>query len=138
MSLPLFMLTRAILTAAVLFYGVCIVLLALLFLPYSAWGLLFLGVMVLRRRRRRIALSAHGTAAWSSEEELRRAGLLDARRGGMILGRLGGVTRPGLMAGVRALFQALPAKEACRSFFRSLPGRNPAPVVRLPQAITSV
>jgi type IV secretion system protein VirD4 len=65
--------------------------------------------------------------------------MIDAGRG-LILGRLLGTARVGLTAGIKGLLDGkLKAMDACRRFFIALRQKEqPAPLVRLPQAITSV
>src|ERR1700687_5639374 len=107
--------------------------------PVCGWVLVFIGFVALARMRRKIVLplSAHGTAYWAGEDQLRRAGMIDARRG-LILGRLLGGGKVGLTDGIKGLLSGkLRAKDACGRFFAAL-RRQPAPLVRLPQAITSV
>jgi type IV secretion system protein VirD4 len=138
----MYFLSRSILTLAVMVYGYCGVLLAVLAFeanPYFGWGLLALAVVIFRRMRRRgIALTAHGTAFWSGEDQLRQARMLDANRG-LFLGRLAGTAKVSFMTGLRALFNnKLSAKVACERFFAALKRRNPAPLVRMPQAINTV
>jgi type IV secretion system protein VirD4 len=131
------------LLVAVAVYGYCLVLLGVVgfkISPAFGWVLVVIGFIALARLRKKIALalSAHGTATWAGEDEVRRAGMIEARRG-LILGRLLGSAKVGLMTGIKSLLDArLKAKDACRRFFSALQRRQPAPLVRLPQAITSV
>jgi len=134
------LLARMILTTAVLVFLYCLAMLAILAHPYSWWGLLIVGFILLRRgRRRTFDLTGHGTAAWSSEESLRKLGWINAKCG-MYIGLLAGVTRPTLRAGIRALFDGtLSAKEACRRFYLAFAFRSPpASLVRMPQPINFV
>jgi len=140
----MYKLSRLILLAAIPVYGYCLVLLMVLSFtksPGFGWVLVFIGLIAVSRQRKKIALAlsgAHGTAYWGGEEQLRRAGMIEARRG-LILGRLLGSAKVGLMSGIKGLLDArLKAKDACRRFFSALQRRQPAPLVRLPQAITSV
>ncbi len=138
----MYQLSRLILLGAVAIYSYCLVLLGMICFtisPAIGWVFVFIGFVVLARMRKRIGLTltAHGTAYWAGEDQLRRAGMIEAKRG-LILGRLLGGTKVGLSAGIKALLNGrLRAKDACRTFFAAL-RRQPAPLVRLPQAITSV
>jgi type IV secretion system protein VirD4 len=119
-------------------YAYCVLLVAALFPPWSWVVLALLVVIVLRNRRKLRALTAHGTASWGTEEEVRQAGMLDAPRG-LFLGRLCGPVPVGLRAAFGAVFdRKLGARDACRRFFRALRRHRERPVVRLPQAINTV
>lgn len=137
----MYQLSRLLLMAALFVYGYCLVLLGMLaftFGPGGGWVVVILGFLVLAKMRRKLGLrlDAHGTAYWAGEDELRRAGMIDARRG-LILGRLLGSARIGLAAGIQAVLNGkLKARDACRRFFSAW-RRQPAPLVRLP-AITTV
>lgn len=67
----MYMLSRLMLLAAVLVYGYCAAVLTILCMtlsPAVAWALIILGLLIVARKRRRIlALTAHGTAVWASE-----------------------------------------------------------------------
>jgi type IV secretion system protein VirD4 len=138
----MYTLSRLMLLAAVAVYAYCLVLMGMLgftISPALGWVVVFIGFAALARMRKKIALplNAHGTAYWAGEDQMRRAGMIEARRG-LILGRSLGGTKVGLAAGIKALLNGkLRAKDACRRFFAAL-RRQPAPLVRLPQAITSV
>ncbi len=131
----MYFLSRLMLWLAVAAYVYCALLVAALFGPW-AWAVLaFLVVAVLRRRRRLRVLTAHGTASWATEDQLRHAGMIDATRG-LILGRLCGSAPIGLVAALGALLdRKLGARDACRRFFAAVRRRRETPVVRLPQAI---
>jgi type IV secretion system protein VirD4 len=139
----MYQLSRWMLLACVPVYLYCAMALVILcgtLSPAVWWVLAVLALLGLARKRKRIfhALSAHGTATWADENTLRRGGMIDAGRG-LILGRLCGGAKPGLPAGLKALVDPrLAARDACRQFFWALRRRPAAPVVRLPQAITSV
>jgi len=139
----MYKLSRLMLLAALAVYGYCLVLLGMLgftISPAFGWVMVMMGFIALARKRKVIALAlnAHGTAYWAGEDQLRRAGMIEARRG-LILGRLLGSGKVGLTAGIKALLDGKhKAKDACRRFFAALQRRQPAPLVRLPQAITSI
>jgi type IV secretion system protein VirD4 len=134
--------SRLILLAAVLVYGYCLVLAGMICFtinPAIGWVFVILGFIALARLRKNLGLtlSAHGTAHWATEGLVRRAGMIEVGRG-LILGRLLGGTIVGLSAGIKGLLDGkLRAKEACRKFFAAL-RPQPAPLVRLPHAISSV
>jgi type IV secretion system protein VirD4 len=134
----MYRLSRLMLRLAVAAYLYCVLLIAALFGP---WGLVVLACLVaiaLRNRRKLRALSAHGTASFGTEDQLRQAGMIDAARG-LILGRLCGSAPVGIVAAVGALFSPeLRARDACRRFFAALRRRREMPVVRLVHAINSV
>lgn len=127
----MYKLSRLMLLAAVAIYGYCLGLLVVFSFtesPAFGWVLVFIGFAVLSRLRKKIALalSAHGTACWAGEDQLRRAMMIDARRG-LILGRLLGSAKVGLTAGIKSLLDAkIKAKDACRQFFSALQRRQPA------------
>ncbi len=82
-------------------------------------------------------LSGYGTRRWADEEDLRRAGMLDAKEG-IMLGRLGSRQRRSLMKAMRALFNPrLDSKLACWQFFRALPirQRSAKEMVRLVRSV---
>jgi type IV secretion system protein VirD4 len=139
----MYQLSRLMLLAAVAIYCYCLVLSGMLgftISPVIGWVFVFIGFIALARMRQKIglALTAHGSAYWAGENELRRAGMIEARRG-LILGRLLGSTKVGLAGGIKGLLNArIKAKDACRLFFSAVQRRQPAPLVRLPQAITAV
>ncbi len=138
----MYQLSRFMLLVAVAVFGYCLVLMGMIgfaISPALGWVLVIAGFIVLARMRTKIGLTltAHGTAYWAGENELRRAGMIEAGRG-LILGRFLGGGKAGLAAGIKGLLNGkVRAKDACRSFFAAL-RRQPAPFVRLPQAITSV
>jgi len=133
--------SRLILLVSVGLYFYCLVLLIMVsYTKNPAWAgvLVIVGFAALARIQKKIGLtlSAHGTAVWAGEDQLHRARMIDARRG-LILGRLLGSAKVGLMGGIKGLLDArLKAKDACRRFFSALQRRQPAPLVRLPQAMT--
>jgi type IV secretion system protein VirD4 len=140
----MYRLSRLMLLAAIPIYAYCLaVLLVFCFNenPAIGWLVVIMGFVAFAANRKKIALAltAHGTAFWAGEDQLRRAGMIDARRG-LILGRLLGTAKVGLMAGIKALLdgKCKPA-DACGQFFTALQQKQqPAPLVRLPHAITSV
>jgi type IV secretion system protein VirD4 len=92
------------------------------------------------RNRRRLHLSAHGTARVAGLEDLRRAGLVNTREG-LILGRLPEGPRP-LLPAVRALFdRRVGSHAACLQFLTPRQGR-PRPdgtdLIRLGRSVHSV
>lgn len=138
----MYTLSRLMLIASVPAYLYCAALLVILcwsLSPIVAWGLIILGFLVLARKRKKLlALTSGGTATWATENILRRFGLIGASRG-LILGRLMGGAQTGLPAALRVLLDGrLRAKDACQMFFAALRRDRPAPLVRLPQTITTV
>ncbi len=114
----------------------CVAVIVALGWPGSAavLGILALGYVI---RRGRGPLTTLGSARWASEEDLRRAGMLDADSG-MIIGRSQGLGASGLGTRVRRLFdRRVSAKNACRAMWYRL-NRGHAQIVRLSQAIHTV
>ncbi len=88
-------------------------------------------------KRKGRALWAHGTAAWATEEELRRAGMIGASEG-LILGRIpdSGGGGPTVVQRLKTLFNhKIPAKEACEIFTAPSKRSVNGELVRLPQAV---
>ncbi len=137
----MYRLSRLMLTLAAVLYAYCAVLLVitagLLFGPVAWVVLPVLVCAVVAYRKRRRLLTACGTAAWASERDLDRAGMLTAQNG-IILGRIPDDGRWPLGKAVRALLnRRLSAAAACRAYFDTLSRRKrkQGRLVRLPQAI---
>ncbi|AMV24089.1 Conjugal transfer protein TraG [Gemmata sp. SH-PL17] len=134
----MYRLTRLVLVASVLaaLYGLMV--LAALTAPWSVVLLVVLAGARLARNARRPHLTAHGTARTADLDDVRNAGLLDAK-GGLILGRLATTVRP-LGPALRALFdRRLAARPACEQFLRVFRRRrNDGELVRLNNAVHSV
>ncbi|HWG42861.1 MAG TPA: type IV secretory system conjugative DNA transfer family protein [Gemmataceae bacterium] len=140
----MYLLSRLMLTLAVALFAYCAVLATILaireFFPESQ-GLVGIIVTasvmaVLARRKVRRIFSAMGTAAWASNRELERAGMLNAGKG-LILGRIPSEGTP-LGQAIKALLHTrLGARDACRAFFDHLKRRKrkQGRLVRLPQAV---
>ena len=128
----MYQLSRLLLLVALAVYSYCVVLLGMICFtisPAIGWVFVFIGFVVLARMRKKmgLTLTAHGTAYWAGENELRQAGMIEARRG-LILGRLLGGTKVGLTAGIKALLNGrVRAKDACRAFFAALRRQSAAP-----------
>jgi len=84
-------------------------------------------------------LSAFGTARWANVDDLRAAGMLDAKSG-LIIGRVMGGGKPPFRTALQELFSSwVSSKEACEQFLASVRLRhkaklNPA-LVRMPKAV---
>lgn len=130
--------SRLVLIASVAtgFYG--LTLLIVLTAPWSVLLLVAYGMVRLVKRGRQMHLTAHGTARIADADDLRRAGMLDAKDG-LILGRLAVGRRP-LESVLRDLFdRRVPSPAACRQFLRG--GRyrpGDGELVRLSQAVHTV
>lgn len=88
------------------------------------WSLLIVGgiAIVVRKRGRRLFTSG-GTAAWASNSQLERAGMLGTSTG-LILGRVPSDGIP-IASAVKALLNLrLNAKDACREFFANINPRK--------------
>jgi len=93
-------------------------------------------IAVIARRNVRRIFTAFGTAAWASNTELERAGMLGTRKG-LILGRVSSDGTP-IGQAVKALLNTrLGSKDACREFFDAIKRRKrkQGRLVRLPQAV---
>jgi type IV secretion system protein VirD4 len=139
----MYCITRLLLIGCVLVYGYCGVLaVALCWIMHPSVALVAMAAIawaIAKSRKKLMNLTAHGTAYWAGEEDLRQAGMLDAKKG-LVLGRMIDCAGAGLMAGIKALTDSrLKAIDACRAFLAVFKrGHQHAPVVRLPQAITTV
>jgi type IV secretion system protein VirD4 len=133
----MYWISRLMLRLAVAACAHSVLMLAVLYSPWSWVVLALLVVIALRQWRKRRTLTAHGTASFATEDQLRQAGMIDATRG-LFLGRLCGPAQVGLKAAYRALLdRKLGARDACRRFFAALRRRREGPLVRLPQAINT-
>jgi type IV secretion system protein VirD4 len=118
----MFKLTRLVLIVSLFigFYG-----LALLAHMEPRWSIVALIVFALvrhTRQRRRLYLTAHGTARVAEQDELRRAGMIGGREG-LPLGRLP-VCRYQLLPAIRALFDLkVGSRDACLQFLPPRRGR---------------
>jgi type IV secretion system protein VirD4 len=139
----MYLMSRLLLIASVLVYGYCAILLTVFcWMMNPVVGLAIMAVIaaiIAKSRKKLLYLTAHGTAYFAGEEKLRQAGMLDATKG-LILGRMIGSAKVGMMAGIKALVDnRLKAIDACRTFLAMFRRKNhPAPLVRLPQAINTV
>ncbi len=91
-------------------------------------------LLALARKKVRRLFTAFGTAAWASNAELERAGMVGGTKG-LILGRIKREGAP-LACAVKALVNTLlGAKDACREFFDNLNWRKrkQGRLVRLPE-----
>jgi type IV secretion system protein VirD4 len=129
-------LSRAILILSVLVVGFGIAMFASLYGSTVAM-MAIACLLAVTFKKVRSRLSAFGTAAWSTEDDVRRAKMLDGRPG-LIIGRIAAGRRVPLSAGIRALLS--PARSsvvACRLFLGSLSPRlgGPPPIVKLSNAV---
>ena len=135
----MYKLTRVMLMSAVL---ACIYSVAVLTMQFEASiiyidiGILVVGLLA---KRGYGALTAHGTARWACTDDLRNAGMLDARSG-LIIGRLADGGKPPLLKAACGLFSLrVMSKEACQRFLDAMRFFNRAKtypaLVRLPHAI---
>lgn len=98
------------------------------FVPYAWLALVAVPVAALCRQTYRY--TAHGTARWADAADIPH--LLEGD--GLILGHIDG--KPGMIAGVRALFDSrLAAEEACQKFLRACQPKPPKHLVRLTNAV---
>ena len=84
-------------------------------------------------------LAAFGTARWANVDDLRAAGMLDAKSG-LIIGRVMGGGKPPFRTALQELFSSwVPSKEACEQFLASIRLRRKAKLhpalVRMPKAV---
>jgi type IV secretion system protein VirD4 len=141
----MYLLSRFMLILAVALLAYCIVLGTILGIkeqvPPDKQGLvsaiLIVGLIAaLARKKGRWLFTSGGTASWTSNAELKRAGMLGATSG-LILGRINSVGVP-LTRALKALVNVwLSPKDACREFFANLSWRKrkEGSLVRLPQAV---
>ena len=132
----MFKLCRGILIAFVIVAAYCV---AHLFAIMGGGLLLLLALCALLRAawRKRIALTAFGTARWAGERDIRRAGMTAGR--GLIVGTLYETAeRPSFIAATLGLINpSISSSEACNTFLRSIFPKvkgNP-PVVRLSRSV---
>ena len=116
----MYTLCRLMLMVAVLAIIYCVAMLAVQFETaaiYFVIGTLVLGLLA---KRGYGALTAYGTARWASADDLRKAGMLDARSG-LIIGRLADGGKPPLLKSAAGLFSLwVKSKEACERFLDSM------------------
>jgi type IV secretion system protein VirD4 len=128
----MYMLSRLFLMLGMAGVGVCAAIMAVVGWPASG---LFAGILLAAHlyRKRSTRLTTLGSARWADENDLRRAGMLDADSG-LILGRLVGASGRAKPR-IRGLFAwRLTAKEACQRFwFAGGQARNQ--LVRLPNVV---
>jgi type IV secretion system protein VirD4 len=136
MSPVLYSACRLMLIGALVAFGCSAAMLGVWAAPWS-FIVGFVGVAAAVKKRGRKLFTAYGTARWAEEEDLERAGMLDAGDG-LILGRTG-YRRPSLIAAIKSLLSpTVAAPEACRRFLAALssPGSvwaRPS-LVRLPRS----
>ena len=105
-------------------------------LGYIGIGIVLISLLAKRGYR---ALTAFGTARWASADDLRAAGMLDARSG-LIIGRVMGSGKPPFAKATQELFRSwVSSKEACEQFLASIRLRRKATLhpalVRMPKAV---
>ncbi len=104
---------------ATVFVTAWILALVMAMMPGIVWLLLLIGLGCMIARRR-IQLTAFGTARFAGPADLRRAGMLDAKNG-LMIGRMNASVN--LFTRVLALFNPLLSSEAaCQQFFRRRTG----------------
>lgn len=133
----MYKLCRLILILTVLAFACCLTVVAIRTLPLSILAVIV--CLCAAARQRHSYLTAFGTARWADDEDLRQAGMLDARTG-LILGRAADHSCPSRIKGTRGLFNPrIPSADACRQFLRAFLSRRPrssnSPLVRLPSAV---
>jgi type IV secretion system protein VirD4 len=144
----MYRLSRLLLLLAVALLAYCAVLVCILSLslvPPQHRGLATViatvcAIALIARRKGRRLFTAFGTAAWASDTEMERAGMLGARQG-LILGRVPDSGKWPLGRAARSLLnRRLGAKDACRAFFDTMSRRRrkKGRLVRLPQAVHSI
>jgi type IV secretion system protein VirD4 len=136
----MYLLSRILFKLSILALIYCAAVMVAMYWPQSCWVLLPIGV-VIAKRGRVAALTSHGTARWAAFSDLRRAGMIDARRG-LSIGHLLGEEPGRRWAAVKGLFNGrLSAKQACqdlRAAFKKKSGRgvpDRGPIIRLPNAV---
>ena len=112
-----------ILSAAAGIWSVLIFALQLGGLGYIAIAVVLVALYVKRGSGR---LSAFGTARWANADDLRAAGMLDAKSG-LIIGRVMGGGKPLFRTALQELFSSwVSSKEACEQFLASVRLRRKA------------
>jgi type IV secretion system protein VirD4 len=118
------------------FLGVlyCVVLLALRIGPWSLVALV--GLMAYAAKLGRDRFTAYGTARWADSEDLRKAGIHEAKEG-MLIGRMQ-ETRGSLAGAVGAMWNPfVGSRDACRRILKLCERKHKAkgPLVRLPRVV---
>jgi type IV secretion system protein VirD4 len=132
----MFLLARLMLMATALLIGCSLVLVGMRFGPLVALVAL-LCITSVRPKRIKQILTAFGTARWADQRDLRRAGMIDAKRG-LSLGRLYEYRKPSILLAVLGLFNPLvESTEASNRFIAALLRRqiSSAPTVKLTNAV---
>jgi type IV secretion system protein VirD4 len=127
----MYLLSRWLLKGTVLLWAYVLLLVGFISWPFSGFLLIGMGLATAARRRNRRGM-ALGSARWAEEEDLRRAGMLQATTG-LILGRL--FVQPRRLALIGALLWGrISSREACEQF-RCFFSRRREYVVRASQAV---
>jgi type IV secretion system protein VirD4 len=114
----MYKLSRILLILSMIAFGCALAEVTLRFGALAILG--FVAVWALMRKRIRPVLTAHGTARWAEEDDLRRAGMLDDAPG-LIIGRLDSASRNSLASGIAAILnRRLNSFFACRQFLGAL------------------
>lgn len=125
----MYRITRFILIATVILSAYCLILLACM-IPW-VW-LAIAALAVIAACKKGYQYTAMGTARWSDEQDLRRAGMLGGN--GLCVGYVEGSNSK--LAGLKALFSSrLPAEEACQQFLAAFPRKLPRHLVGLSKAV---
>ena len=115
----MYKLCRIMLILAVFATAYC---LAVLATQAGGWVYFGIAIVVLAAFAKRGygALTAYGTARWASADDLRKAGMFDARSG-LIIGRLTGGGKPPLLNAAFGLFSpGVESKDACQRFLDAI------------------
>jgi type IV secretion system protein VirD4 len=129
----MYRLSRAILVVALMISGLFLAGAIADSWPASGWLLLLLGLAAAGGKSY-TRLTTLGSARWADEDDLRKAGMLDAKSG-LILGRLPGRQRLRGLRAIRWLFRGgISAEEACRRFLSAF-AKDRGTLVWLPKAV---
>jgi len=133
----MFFLSRLLLALTTLTVIYCVVVVAIIIYPWSAI-VPAIATIKLAQTRRRGARSEHGTARVSDEDDVRRAGMVDAQEG-LILGRLAVTGKKSLVEAVASVFSnRIGSEEACRKVWARFGKKSSSEddvLVKLPQAV---
>ena len=128
--------TRYILILSLFILGYCLIVLAMMY-PWLAVAIV-VALIVYKGRKTVNNFWAHGTARWAAQDDLQKAGMLDADTG-LILGRMEYV-QPNIVKAAANLFdRRVKADAACEQFIMAVRQfrrrKFDGPLVRLPKAV---
>jgi type IV secretion system protein VirD4 len=133
----MYFLSRLLLALTTLTVIYCMIVVAIIVYPWSAI-VPAIATIKLAQTRRRGARSEHGTARVADEDDVRRAGMLDAQEG-LILGRLAVTGKRSLIEAVGSVFsKRIGAEDACRKFWARFSRKASSEedvLVKLPQGV---